>query len=242
MRFLEDFRLAVGFLTVLPVGKTTGFAPERMVYCFPLAGLFLGGIGALFFYSTQAFWPDSIRSLLTIVLFIIFSGGLHLDGLGDTADGLYGKGPMEKALEIMKDSRVGVMGLLAVLTVLAVKWAGLIEIRNHAVLCILIIPAYSRGAMIFGMHYLPYCRESGTGRPFFNHSITLKTYGFLLAPILLSFFSGTKGICINLVFILGTWGVLWYYKNRMGCITGDMLGAMCEIMEALLFLCAAVCM
>ena len=70
-------------------------------------------------------WSQPVASILDVFLLVIITGALHLDGLGDTADGLYGRRPVEKALAIMKDSRIGAMGVVAIICGLAIKWGGL---------------------------------------------------------------------------------------------------------------------
>jgi adenosylcobinamide-GDP ribazoletransferase len=103
----------------------------------------------------------------------------------------------------------------------------------------LIIPAYSRAAMIFGIKFLNYGREKvGTGLDLFEKDIGLKDFGFFLIPIVISLFLGYKTLVINFVFLGTLCVVLGFYKKKLNCITGDMLGAMNEIMEAVLFIAA----
>ncbi len=97
-----------------------------MIPYFPLVGLLLGGFVSVFDRLILNLWSQPVASLLDVVLLVFLTGALHLDGLGDTADGLYGNRPRERALEIMKDSRIGVMGLTAIVCGLAVKWAGIV--------------------------------------------------------------------------------------------------------------------
>ncbi|MGD8801099.1 MAG: adenosylcobinamide-GDP ribazoletransferase, partial [Desulfobacterales bacterium] len=142
----------------------------------------------------------------------------------------------DKALEIMKDSRIGTMGLVAILFGLALKWGGLANLNAHRSILLIIIPAYARTTILFGMRYLPYGRPDGTGKPFFSEKISLKHFWGLILPIGLSLLLGFKAIWLNLAFVIILAMILLFYKKRMGCITGDMLGAMVEITEAGLFL------
>jgi len=154
---------------------------------------------------------------------------------------LYGVRSREKALEIMKDSRIGVMGAVALFLCLSAKWAGISTLSSDRLLLLFIIPAYARSAMIFGFFFLPYGRpEGGTGHALSREETTTKNFVFLIIPILLSFFAGWRGICLNIAFFAIVFILLFYYKRRMGCITGDMLGAMNEIMEAALFLAVSI--
>ncbi|MDM8522238.1 adenosylcobinamide-GDP ribazoletransferase [Desulfococcaceae bacterium HSG8] len=227
---------AIQFLTILPIGKPGTF-DKRMVEFFPIVGLMLGLMLCAFDLAVSRLWSGSVTALLDVILLAILTGSLHLDGLGDTADGLYGNRPKEKALAIMKDSRIGVMGLVAIVCGLSVKWGGIMSLDTHRHLLLVIIPAYARGAMMFGFKYFAYGRpEGGTGHAFFEDSLGISAFWGVLAVAFLSLFAGWRGLLLNLVFVILTVLILLYYKRRMGCITGDMLGAMNEITESVLFL------
>lgn len=227
---------AIQFLTILPIGKPGTF-DKGMISFFPVTGLILGAILSIFDLAASRLWAEPVTALLDVICLTMLTGALHLDGLGDMADGLYGNRPREKALAIMKDSRIGVMGLVAILCGLSVKWGGIMSLDAHRTLFILIIPAYARGAMIFGFRFLEYGRpDGGTGHAFFEDVPGISAFWGLLIPVFLSLFAGWRGMLLNVVFLILISSVLFYYKKRMGCITGDMLGAMCEITESVLFL------
>jgi len=219
------------------LGRKAIFEPRAMVPFFPVVGLILGLAVAVFDFVTLYFWPVHVVAILDVVLLVLLTGALHIDGLGDTADGLYGRRPREQALKVMKDSRIGAMGLVAVVCVLAVKWAGLASLGPHRSLLIVIVPAFARSAMIFGIYFLKYGRpDGGTGRPFFENPLDKKAFIFVAIPAILCVFAGLRGIGLMLFFILITGAMVIFYQKRMGCITGDMLGAMVEITEAGLFI------
>ena len=231
---------AIQFMTVLPLGRPGTYDPVGMIAFFPLVGLLLGGIVSVFDLLMLTIWSPAVVSLLDVILLIVLTGSLHLDGLADTADGLYGNRPKDKALAIMKDSRVGAMGLVAVFCGLSVKWAGLAEISDHRSLLILIIPAYARSAMLFGIRFLEYGRpEGGTGHGVFTEKLPLSSFWGLLIPVVLSVFMGWGAVVLNLGFVVLIAGTLGFYRRRIGCITGDMLGALTEVTEAGLFLLVA---
>ena len=232
---------ALQFLTIIPLGKSASYDPKGMIPFFPIVGLIIGGLLSIFDHVAFRFWPPQITAILDVVLLVIITASLHLDGLGDTADGVLGHRSREKALAIMKDSRIGVMGLVVIVCSLAVKWGGIMHLNDHRMLLLVIVPAYSRSAMIFGIRFLEYGRpEGGTGYDLFDEPIKLSAFQWLLIPVILSFFLGWKGIWLNFVFALLTMTIIIYYKKRMGCITGDMLGAMTEITESLLFLLVSI--
>ena len=230
---------AFQFLTIFPLGKPQELDASKTTACFPLVGLGIGLILLLADHLLSMLWPVSVVSLLDITLLAILSGGLHLDGLGDTADGLFSHKSPERALAIMRDSRIGAMGLLAILFVLAIKWASLQGVVAHRSLYLLIIPAYSRGAMMFGIKFLDYGRpEGGVGTDFFSRKPPMIALTSILLPGCISLWIGYPAIWLNGLFILLTALILLYFKTRLGCITGDMLGAMAEVEEACLFLVA----
>ncbi|MGD9034579.1 MAG: adenosylcobinamide-GDP ribazoletransferase [Desulfobacteraceae bacterium] len=230
---------AFQFLTILPLGKPQELDASKTTPCFPIVGLGIGLILMLSDYLFLELWPVSVASLLEILLLAILSGGLHLDGLGDTADGLFSHKSPERILAIMRDSRIGAMGLLAILFVLAIKWVSLQGVAEHRGLYLLIIPAYSRGAMMFGIKFLSYGRpEGGVGTDFFSRKPPTVALTSILLPAFISLWLGYPAIWVNGLFILVTALVLLYFKRRLGCMTGDMLGAMAEVEEACLFLVA----
>jgi adenosylcobinamide-GDP ribazoletransferase len=199
-------------------------------------GIVLGLMVALFDTFAARFWSSQLVALLDIFLLAALTGAFHLDGLGDTADGLLSPHSSDKALEIMKDSRIGTMGLVAILFGLALKWAGISGLDTHRTILLIAIPAYARSGILFGMRYLPYGRPDGTGKPFFGKKISLKHFWGLIIPVGLSLLLGARAIWLNLVFVIIISTILFFYKKRIGCITGDMLGALVEITEAGLFL------
>jgi len=239
---MNGFISAIQFLTRLPIGKPGTFAPKAMIAFFPMVGLMIGGIVALLDLIVLQWWAKPTASVIELIFLIWITGAFHLDGLGDTADGLYGSRPREKALEIMKDSRIGAMGVVAIWCVLSAKWSGLIGI-NPGVdrsLMLLIIPAYSRAATLFGFKFLEYGRPGGgTGHALFKEPLEFSAFWGVGIPIVLSLFAGWRGLWLNAAFIISTAAILIFYHRRMGCITGDMLGAMTETIEAVLFITAA---
>ena len=232
---------ALEFLTLLPLGKPLTFDPKGMVPFFPLVGIILGTMLSIFDQAVLRLWSEPVAAVLDVGLLIVLTGALHLDGLGDTADGLLGHRPRKKALAVMKDSRIGVMGLTAIIGGLSIKWAGIMSLDDHRSLLLVIVPAYARGGMLFGMRFLEYGRsDSGTGHPFFQEPLHVSAFWGVLIPVALSYFLGWRGLWLIFIFIITTLSILYYYKRRIGVITGDMLGAMAEITESLLFLLVAI--
>ena len=237
---MDHLKSALQFLTLLPLGKSETFDSQGMTPYFPLVGIIVGVLVSIFDKIALLFWPLPAVAAMDVVFLAVLTGAFHLDGLGDTADGLLGHRPREKALEIMKDSRIGAMGLMAIFCCLMIKWAGILSLDAHQrTLILILVPAYSRSGMLFGMRHLPYGRTAGTAVSFFQNPVEPMDFKWMVLPVLFSVFLGWRGLLLNLMFAGVLAAILGYYRNRMGCITGDMLGAMTEVMEATLFLVVA---
>jgi adenosylcobinamide-GDP ribazoletransferase len=234
---MRYFIAATQFITILPLGKAETFDPPKMIPYFPIVGILLGILVVLFDQVVSSLWSIPVASLLDVIFMAILTGAFHLDGLGDSADGLLGQRSKEKAFTIMKDSRLGTMGLVAIVFGLALKWAGISGLDANRALLLVIVPAYARAGMLFGMRFLEYGRpDGGTGVDFFKSKLKWTAFWGLTAPVVMSVFLGWTAFWLNLSFVTLTILLIWYYKRRVGCITGDMLGAMAEILESGLFL------
>ncbi len=241
---LTDFKSSILFITILPAGKNVAYSPMGMIRFFPVVGLIIGALLVLFDLVVSQLWAPPVAALLDLLFLVAVTGAFHLDGLGDTADGIFSHRSRERALEIMKDSRTGMMGLVAVICGLAVKLAGIWSVKTtgtpvQILILLFIVPAYSRASMIFGIKALNYGRKGeGTGRSHFGRPIRWADFSYCLIPLFFSLFLGYKGLVLNIVFFIGVALILMFYKKKMNCITGDMLGAMNEVLEAILFLVA----
>lgn len=238
---MKAFVSALQFITILPLGRTEKFEPAAMLPYFPVVGLLIGTLAALLDVLFMHLWSRPVASLLDVFFLVTVTGAFHLDGLGDSADGLYGHRSREAALEIMKDSRVGVMGLVAIVCCLALKWAGIYGLESHRAWLLIIIPAYARGSILIGIRFLPYARpQGGTGKAFFDRRPGLISFWGMIPPLLLSFVCGWRGILLIAVYGAVVAVMLLYYKRKINGISGDMLGALAEVSEAVLFLTASL--
>lgn len=237
-----DLKSALQFSTLLPVGGGNVFRPVGQVAMFPVVGLLLGGILAVADALLSLLWPPLVVGILDTVLLMVLTGGFHLDGLGDTADGLFSHRSRERTLEIMKDSRSGAMGVLAMIAVLAMKWAGFASMAEPGwtrALLLIAIPSLARASQILGIGLLPYGRKEGTAHDLFGDVPLAGRLRFVPIPVLLVLLTGGRGVVVLLVYAAITAVLLLWYKKKMGGITGDMLGAMTEITEAFLLVAAA---
>lgn len=234
---MKCFFAAIKFLTILPVpGSWNGDekALARSVPCFPLVGLLVGFIAAILDYAFGLVLPLLPASTLTIIILVCLTGGLHMDGLADTADGFFSARPRDKMMEIMRDSRTGVMGVLAVLFVVLIKVTLLANITASARwVLILIMPLAGRAAIVALITALPYARPGGglatlfADRRSWLHCLWAWGVLFALAGGLaqgVGFAAAILALLITALFIL-------YNRSKLGGYTGDTLGAVCELAE-----------
>jgi adenosylcobinamide-GDP ribazoletransferase len=167
------------------------------------------------------------------------TGGLHLDGLADTIDGLNGGYSREEVLQIFKDPHVGSMAVIGVVLMLLLKYACLNQLSADAMLpTLMLMTTLSRYGMVQLASFSSYARPSGgLGEPFVQgirqeHFVS----AILLAAGLVLVFSGMRGILIGVLIGLATMGYQTYFRHRLGGITGDVLGASNEINEALVLI------
>jgi adenosylcobinamide-GDP ribazoletransferase len=225
---------ALGFMTLVPVGRGRKWQGAAMVPWFPLVGLFVGSLWAGFDALAGLFLPPGLRAGLDVLFLVLLTGGLHLDGLADAADGLLSHRDREEALRIMRDSHIGTWGVLAVVSVLSLKGLALWETSGESRwVPLILIPAYGRLAMVIAMHLLPYGRgEEGIAHGMFTQAGRFHWIwwaGILGAGSVLAGWPDV--LVMNVAFGVAVMGLLALYSSRMGCVTGDMLGAMGEVTE-----------
>jgi adenosylcobinamide-GDP ribazoletransferase len=242
---MKPFFAALQFLTVVPVPAALGGTEkdlERSVYFFPAAGLVLGAILAGLDAILASALPVLPASAIVVTALVMLTGGFHLDGLADTADGFMSSRPRERVLEIMKDSRTGPMGVMAVVCVLILKVTLLASVNGTMRPALLVLmPVAGRSAMVMVMGALPYARpEGGLGSIFMRGRSPLWIawgFFFLVAAGLAA--AGWLGFAAAAGAAL-TAAVLAIYMNRkIGGITGDTIGAACEVVELVPLLIAA---
>lgn len=234
---------AMRFLTVIPIPfkKDVPFVPKAAVPFFPVAGLVIGIILALLDWFFGWCFNRTIAAALDVAILICLTGALHIDGLADSGDGLFSHKPTLKALEIMRDSRIGSMGMATVVVVLLIKFAALTSIESHRFLMLLLIPALARTGLVFAMLRLPYLRkEDGLAGPFFVSSLPWLFVMILLLVLAALVYTGLTGLIVIAGYLVSTALIMLFYHKRMGGVTGDMLGAMIEVQEAFLLLLAAI--
>jgi adenosylcobinamide-GDP ribazoletransferase len=229
------FGEALRFLTILPI---PGLPPmseasiARAIPFFPAAGTVIGAVLVAVGWLSGLAFNDSIRAALIVVAWGIITAGLHLDGVSDTFDAVMSWRPRERKLEIMKDSRIGAMGAMALVAVMGLKVAFLASVGSDWWAAVLVAPVVGRWADIYGIFIFPAAREGGLGRSF-REQVTMRD--LLVATALAAGLIGVLGGLSGLVAMLFAWGTAhllgsWWTRD-LGGLTGDTYGALCEIAE-----------
>ena len=229
--------LALQFLTAVPVPVSVPAGPKelgRSLACFPLIGALLGLVLAALDRALLLALPLPVVTVLLLIAGTLLTGGLHLDGLMDTCDGVFGGRTRERRLEIMRDSRVGSYGVLAGALQLLLKYAVLVTLpvvwRGPA----LVLSALcGRWAMAAAMWAFPYARAEGLGSGF-KAGVTAPVVivATVLAAALAWATLGGLGGAALLAVVAVTWGLAAALGRAVGGLTGDCYGALNEVAEA----------
>lgn len=228
---MNRFLGALTFLTILPLPQKGDF--QGSVPFFPLVGLLIGGVMALLAWGLSLVFPPLPSAALLVLALVFVSKGLHLDGLSDTADGFLSSRDREGILRIMKDSHVGAMGAMAIAFTLLLKVTALSSISAISLpLAAFLMPVAGRVALPIMMALLPYARpEGGLGGLF---SVTHPRFLLLFSVAILFLAAGFAG-GQGLVAAGGTLLLVLLFirtsERVIGGMTGDTLGAACEIAE-----------
>jgi adenosylcobinamide-GDP ribazoletransferase len=179
-------------------------------------------------------FPSFLASVVVVIVLLSASGGFHLDGLSDTADGFLSSRPRERILDIMKDSHIGAMGAIAIFCILILKIAALAALPPGQVWrAALLMPIVGRCAMVLALAALPYARpEGGLGTIFSQrrNPALLGWAGLFLAAACVVVL-GWAGLVTAVTALAATAVFCWYSFHRIGGATGDVFGATCELME-----------
>jgi adenosylcobinamide-GDP ribazoletransferase len=240
---LRLFLIAVQFLTRLPlpegmpVSETTLGRATRF---FPLVGVIVGGGAALVFILSKHLLPHPGSVLCAIIFAAYLTNGIHEDGLADTFDGFGGGWTKEEALEIMRDSRIGTYGALALIFLILGKYSFLSNLSPEQVWRWLIVAhTASRWTVLPLCAWLPYARAEGQGklvaRQIGKTDIFTGTLTLLISIILLSWQSALAALLITVLVSLLSGA---YFRARLSGITGDCLGAANQLTEVALYLTA----
>lgn len=202
-----------------------------------LFGLLLGSLSALFFYLVQLVLPDMIAWVLTLLFDVLLTGGFHLDGLADMADGLFSSRNKERMLEIMKDSRIGSNGVLALILYYSLMILSFPYLPEPKWLIVASLSMIGKAGLALQLYQMRYARSTGGSGQFFAGTTVVQIALAQLLPILvLGFGFGVKGLLGYALVFLGAICYRRFVYHKINGHTGDTLGAFVEISQILLLL------
>jgi len=245
---MRGFLSALRFLTAIPLPKSAveDFEFDETLVYFPLVGLVVGVLVGAANLISSALFPPLVSAAVTVSMWAWVTGGLHLDGLADSADGLFSSRVPEERRRIMKDASVGSFGAVTLVLLLLFKYSGVATLQPRqghipsAMLTALLFsaPVFARSMMIYAMLRFPPAEGSGLGsavhsaaRPW--HLGTSAAVCAALPALLLTL---SASAWILWVALAASWLVAELFGafviRRIGGFTGDTYGALCEAVEA----------
>lgn len=237
---MDSFLFALSHLSRLPVPDIPfkGESLGRSTAFFPLVGLVFGVILAAFWWLAGWLFPPPVIAAMIVVGLVVLTGGIHLDGFMDSVDGLFSGRSRERKLEIMRDSRVGAFGVLALACLFLLKFTLLLGLPGDVLLnMLLLVPVLSRWGMVYAIFTFPYARPEGLGKLYASYTgkreLLLAT---LTAVAVAGFTLGPVGL-----WLMALSGALTLLLGKavaveLGGLTGDIYGAINEVLEVMLLL------
>lgn len=233
--------IALQFLTIIPLPFTRRVEERdlgRSMAFFPLVGLTLGALLAGADFILTPWLPRPVSDLLLVSILSAVTGCLHLDGLADVCDGLAARGDRDRFLEVMKDSRIGAVGVVGLILGLLIKYQALLYIPLHykweVLLIFPMVARFSQVQMAVGSSRaktdgLASIFIDGAGvRQFISAAIITLAVAFILF--------GVRGLYAIIPLYLFTWGLKVFFHRKLGGISGDIIGCASELSEILCLL------
>jgi adenosylcobinamide-GDP ribazoletransferase len=239
MIIIKRFLLMIQFLTRIPLPINLDVKEEDfgkgLVFA-PLIGLILGGCLAAGYYVLSTIFPSLVTAIGVVVIYIILTSGLHIDGLGDTFDGLFSNRSKEKILEIMRDSRVGTNAVLAIVCLLLTNIGMLSAFDSqHMAKVLILMPVAGRIGSLIGSGISTYARKGeGLGKSFIDYcgyreiALGLPIYFIIFYAVW-----GVTGLAAAVISTATAVMLTWIFSRKIGGATGDILGAVCELNQTL---------
>jgi adenosylcobinamide-GDP ribazoletransferase len=237
---MSGFLLVLSFFTRLPLGKYVEYTEKRYLEglaTFPLTGIVIGAFLTLPYLMIDG--DSAIAGLLVVIIYLFITGGIHLDGLADSCDGLFSNRPKERVLEIMKDSHIGTFGVIALIIYFLCFYVGITRVDW---LWLLLMPLVGKTMGFFAAGLSTYAREDqGMGFLFIDriqkkHSIIYLTLLLLAIGGLLNI-DGLIALCGAFV---ATMTIMNLTKKVIGGQTGDTIGMTIEVSQMVFLLCGAL--
>ncbi len=226
--------VAVQFLTTVPPVVRRTFTAEELgaaVAYFPLVGVLIGLVLSALYAALRLTLPQNVAAALVLTAWVVLTGALHIDGFLDTCDGLFGGATAEDRLRILRDERVGAFGMAGGVLLLLVKYAALSSSADLFP-ALFLAPALGRWGMVLAIVAFPYGRPQGLGRAMKDHTgwrtLALAT---LIALATAWLAGGLRGLATGGLAFALTWLVARFTLARIPGLTGDIYGAIFELVE-----------
>jgi adenosylcobinamide-GDP ribazoletransferase len=247
----DEFLAALTFLTRVPLGMAQADAPLSRAlpsladasWAFPFVGLMIGAIGGVAYAIANALALSALAAaLIAVASTALITGALHEDGLADTADGFGGGATREHKLDIMRDSRIGTFGVLALIFSIGLRGVAIADIgtRWHVFAALIAAHALSRGVLPAAMHRLDPARAdglgAGAGRPGQNQVLIALAIALVVAVFAIGLRAGLSAAVVTAIVALA---IGWLARHQIGGHTGDVLGAIEQGAETAALLAAA---
>jgi adenosylcobinamide-GDP ribazoletransferase len=236
--FFAELPLAISFLTILPVIDQRPASEETVAASFawfPIVGFLIGVALVGEDWLLAHVFAQVIRSVLIVISLTVITGAVHLDGLADTADALGAGRDRERALDILRDSRVGTFGASAIFFDLTLKILALSTLEGHRRYAALIFaPMLARWAMLLVALGLPYLRASGSGSALLSGKISgarTAVVAIFTIVVLLMLGEMSTATLATSVAIAIVFAMRLFYRRWLGGVTGDLIGACGELVE-----------
>jgi adenosylcobinamide-GDP ribazoletransferase len=234
LTMIDDMLSAFGFLTVLPLTNIAGGAtpqPGKMYSYFPLVGLLIGVVVGI--VAAIQFLPRGVVAFMALAVWVILSGGLHLDGWADSCDGLFSAALPERRREILKDPHLGTWAAVGVGLLLIGKWTAMSSISP---LLLIVPPVMGRWAIVIAAAAIPRATTTGMASRFavgFTTNEVVIASVIALVPIIgLTIALGWTVLAAAVISMAAAYGFGTWAAGRLGGgITGDVYGAVCELTE-----------
>ncbi len=231
---MKSFWTAVTFLTIIRSPKKYSAGYENLgesAIWFPMVGVLIGGITALAFSGFQLFLPPTLASALTVFVWIVITGGLHLDGLADCLDGMLNSSTADRRLEIMKDSRIGTFGAIGLVFIILLKVLAVQELQDQSAWIALPMAACVARWLLLWAGFQKMARSYGLGVSF---QIGIRCWHLLFTgifPLLFILIAGVPGLVAAAFACLAAFTISALARTRLGGMTGDVLGCIVEVTE-----------
>lgn len=233
---MNRFKMILSFFSTIPVKNYQFIEAElgRGIRMLPLVGIILGSlIGGLHILLTLLDVEDSISAFLILLFYIFLTGGLHLDGVADTCDGIFSHRSKERILEIMKDSRIGTFGVVSLIVLILGDW---LVLSKSSIFVIFLFPIIGRCIALLTCRISTYARKEGFGSQFITEAKNTKSLIVLILSSILICVSSIVFhqlevlVALFFTFLLMIW-VIKRINRKLDGITGDVIGFSIELSQ-----------